>query len=148
MIWKPHLTVAAVIERNDQFLMVEEQADNQIVYNQPAGHVENNESIYDAIIREVNEETAWDFTPEYIVGLYKWRKADIDRTFIRVCFAGSVNNHQASQKLDDDILNASWVSLTDLSSMDAEKMRSPMVKQCIDDYRLNKRYPLDFITEW
>ncbi len=148
MTWKPHLTVAAVIERDGKFLMVEEQADGNTVYNQPAGHVENNETIYDAVIREVNEETAWDFVPEYIVGLYKWRKADIDRTFVRICFAGAVSNHQLSQQLDEGILSANWISQTELMAMDNKKMRSPMVRQCIDDFNQGKHFPLDLITEW
>jgi len=148
MIWKPHLTVAAVIERNGEFLMVEEQADDCLVYNQPAGHVENHEAIYDAIVREVNEETAWCFTPEYIVGIYKWRKPDIDRTFVRICYTGSVHDHNPSQQLDDGILGAHWISAESLINMSSEKIRSPMVLQCIDDYRQNKHYPLDVITEW
>ena len=148
MIWTPHLTVAAVIERDGEMLMVEELADSRNVYNQPAGHVENQETIYDAVIREVNEETAWCFKPEYIVGLYKWRKPEIDRTFVRICFAGSVENHNPAQALDDGILAASWISSEQLLNMSAERMRSPLVKQCINDYRQGKQYPLDFITEW
>jgi len=148
MIWKPHLTVAAVIERNGELLMVQENDGDCVVYNQPAGHVENQETFYDAIIREVNEETAWCFTPEYIVGLYKWRKLHIDRTFVRVCFSGSVKNHNPTQQLDDGILSADWIPTEQLLSMNAEKMRSPMVKKCIDDYLLGMRYPMDLITEW
>lgn len=149
MIWTPRLTVAAVIERDGKFLMVEERDENndRNVYNQPAGHVENHESIQAAIIREVKEETAWDFSPEYIVGLYKWRKHDIDTTFIRLCFAGSVSNHASEQELDDGILAANWWSFEEVMSIDSQLMRSPMVWQCINDYRHEIKYPLDFITE-
>lgn len=148
MTWKPHLTVAAVIERDGQFLMVKERSDNLTVYNQPAGHVENEETIFDAIVREVNEETAWHFTPEYIVGLYKWRKADIDRTFVRICYSGTVKDHNALQQLDDGILSANWMTIEELMNMDTQKMRSPMVRQCINDYGKGSQFPLDFITEW
>ena len=148
MIWTPRLTVAAVIETDGKFLMVEERKDARTVYNQPAGHVENQESIQDAIIREVKEETAWDFTPEYIVGFYKWRKQDIDTTFIRLCFAGSVAHHDPEQALDDGILAANWFSHEEITAIDAQRMRSPMVRQCLDDYRRNIKYPLEMISEW
>ena len=148
MIWTPRLTVAAVIETDGKFLMVEERKDARTVYNQPAGHVENQESIQDAIIREVKEETAWDFTPEYIVGFYKWRKQDIDTTIIRLCFAGSVTHHDPKQALDDGILAANWFSHEEITAIDAQRMRSPMVRQCLDDYRRNIKYPLEMISEW
>ena len=147
MIWTPHFTVAAVIQRDGKFLMVEERKDERSVYNQPAGHVENQETIQNAVIREVKEETAWDFTPEYIVGCYKWRKQDVDITYIRVCFAGSVSHHDPEQALDDGILAANWLSYEDITSMNTQKMRSPMVCKCIDDYRNQIQYPLELIRE-
>jgi len=148
MIWTPHLTVAAVIEQDGKFLMVEERDGDRTVYNQPAGHVENEETIYDAVIREVKEETAWDFLPQHIVGIYKWRKPDKDITFVRVCFAGEVSQHDPDQALDDGILAATWLSHKELTAMDTQRMRSPLVQQCINDYNGNKKYPLDMITEW
>jgi len=148
MIWTPHLVVSAVIEHEGKFLMVEEQRDGHTVYNQPAGHVENQEAIQDAVIREVKEETAWDFAPEYIVGCYKWRKQNTDTTYIRLCFAGKASNHDPEQALDDGILSANWIPYDDIISMDAQRMRSPMVRQCIDDYRRKIKYPMELITEW
>jgi len=128
--------------------MVEERDGDRTVYNQPAGHVENKESIIDAVSREVKEETAWDFTADYICGLYKWRKQDNDTTFIRICFAGSVTNHQPEQELDDGIISANWLPFEQLSGLDEQRMRSPMVRQCITDFINGTRYPLEFITEW
>jgi len=147
MIWTPHLTVAAVIERDGKFLMVEEHKNGRTVFNQPAGHVENQETIHAAIIREVKEETAWDFMPEFIVGVYKWRKQDVDTTYIRVCFAGHVSNHDPEQALDNGILAANWLSYTDITALDAQQIRSPMVSTCINDYRHKAKYPLGLITE-
>ena len=70
MIWKPHATVAAIIERDNKFLLVEEMVQGQAVFNQPAGHLDPDENLVDAVIRETREETAWDFTPEAITGIY------------------------------------------------------------------------------
>lgn len=148
MIWTPHLTVAAVIERDGQFLMVKERSHLRTVFNQPAGHVENQETVIDAVIREVKEETAWTFCPEYIIGLYKWRNPDNDTTFLRVCYAGTVSQHTASQALDEDILSAEWIATEKLLAMDNQQLRSPMVKKCIKDYLDDKHYPLDIINEW
>jgi len=148
MIWTPHLTVAAVIEQEGKFLMVEERDNGRTVFNQPAGHVENKETIHDAVIREVKEETAWDFLPEYIVGIYKWRKPDNDITFVRVCFAGIVSQRDPHQALDDGIIAATWLSHKELTTMDTQRMRSPLVRQCINDYSENTKYPLGMIKEW
>ena len=148
MIWTPHLTVAAIVERNEKFLMVKETDDGRAVYNQPAGHVEKHETVQDAIVREVKEETAWDFLPEYIVGFYKWHKQDSDTTYVRICYAGKASNHDPEQALDDGILSANWLDFDDIMSMDSKSMRSPMVRKCISDYRNKIEYPLEFITEW
>ena len=147
MVWKPHVTVAAVIERDGEFLMVEEIADQQAVYNQPAGHLEDGESFIDAIIREVQEETAWQFMPNAISGIYRWRKPDDDKTFVRVCFTGTLGEHSPTQKLDKGIIAAPWLPRSKLLALPASRLRSPMVKLCLEDYLADKRYPLDMITE-
>ena len=147
MIWTPHLTVSAVIERDGRFLMVEEHADGLIVINQPAGHVEKDEYIPDAVIREVNEETAWQFIPEYIVGIYQWRKPETGPSFLRVCFAGSVDNQNPSQKLDEGIISAKWLSYDELCALPETTLRSPLVLRCINDYLSGNRYPMDMIHE-
>lgn len=147
MIWKPHVTVAAVIERDGEFLMVEEIADQQAVYNQPAGHLEDGETFVDAIIREVQEETAWQFMPDAITGIYRWRKADEGKTFVRVCFSGTLGEHTSKQILDEGIIAASWLPLEQLQALSASRLRSPMVLKCIDDYLSGHRYPLEMIHE-
>jgi 8-oxo-dGTP pyrophosphatase MutT (NUDIX family) len=146
MIWKPHATVAAVIERDGLFLMVEESSDGEIVYNQPAGHLDPNESLIQAAIRETREETAWRFQPEAIVGIYRWLHEPTDRTYLRVCFSGDCDDHHADQALDDGILRAVWLSREELLAQ-PDKLRSPMVMRCIDDYLAGKRYPLELLQD-
>ena len=106
MSWHPHVTVAAIIEQDDKFLIVKEQSDGKVVYNQPAGHLEANETLLNAVVREVQEETAWQFIPEFIVGLYRMHVASKNVTYLRVCFSGSANNHSPDQALDDGIIEA------------------------------------------
>ena len=145
-VWKPHATVAAVIERDGRYLMVEELIRGQLVYNQPAGHLDPNESIVDAAIRETKEETAWDFKPEYISGIYRWDQPETGRCFLRFSFVGSCDKHDTEQALDDGIVRAVWLSREELASQ-PEKLRSPMVLTCIDDYLAGNKYPLELLTD-
>jgi len=147
MIWTPHLTVAAVIERDGHFLMVEEESDGQKVFNQPAGHVEKNEYIPDAVIRETLEETAWQFKPEFITGIYQWRKPNTGPSFLRVCFAGYVTNHNPELELDEGILAAKWLSYDELCALPETHLRSPMVLRCIEDYLSGNHYSMDMLHE-
>lgn len=145
--WPPHITVAAVIHRDNKFLMVEENSDNRIVYNQPAGHLEPNETPLSAIIRETLEETAWYFVPKAIVGFYLYRSPENNITYLRICFTGEVSHQEAVQKLDVGIIRTLWLSRQELKDK-TEKLRSPMVLKCIDDYLANQHYPLDLITDF
>ncbi len=152
MVWKPHATVAAVIPRGDTFLVVEEPRSAGIVFNQPAGHLEDGESLQQAIIREVREETAWQFTPEYILGIYRWRNPAKGNTHMRTTFVGSVTNHDPNQDLFDGIISATWKTQADLKTLGATgRLRSPLVLTCINDYLQGQRYPLsvcrDICTE-
>ena len=144
MTWKPHTTVAAVIERDGQFLMVEEEIDGRVVFNQPAGHLDPNESLHTAVIRETREETAWSFVPQAITGIYLWQLDASQRTYLRVAFCGSCSNHDTQQKLDDDIIRAVWMTREELLAQ-SHKLRSPMVMRCIDDYLAGQRYPLELL---
>jgi len=146
MIWKPHATVAAVIEREGRFLMVEEDSEGAIVYNQPAGHLDPNESLIEAAIRETREETAWGFQPEAIVGIYRWLHEPTERTYLRVCFTGQCHDHRLEQTLDDGILQALWLSRDELLARE-DKLRSPLVMRCIDDYLAGHRYPLQILSD-
>lgn len=146
MIWKPNVTVAAIIERDGRFLMVEEEADGSIVYNQPAGHLDEGESLIAAVIRETLEETAWDFEPESIVGIYQWTKASVDLTFLRVCFSGQAIQHHPLQPLDKEIVRTVWMTKEMIAEM-THRLRSPMVMACIDDYLSGKRFSLDLLQQ-
>ncbi len=145
MIWKPHTTVAAIIERNNKFLMVEELIHGELVINQPAGHLDPDESLITAVIRETQEETAWQFMPEAITGIYLWKHPDNGESFLRIAFCGDCKNHNASQALDEGIQAAVWKTRDELIH-NPQKLRSPMVINCIDDYLAGKRSPLDLLT--
>jgi len=143
MAWKPGVTVAAVIERNNTFLMVEELIDGQRVINQPAGHLDDNESLVEAVIREVREETAWNFRPSALLGIYRWQHPTKKLTHMRTTFVGDVIDHDPDQPLDKPVLRAEWFALEQLQK--DENLRSPLVLRCIDDYLSGKRYPLELL---
>ncbi len=145
MIWMPHVTVAAVIKRADRFLMVTEESDEGVVFNQPAGHWEENETLVDAVIRETLEETAYQFAPDGLVGCYQWKIPNKDKTYLRFCFYGRVTGYNKNQSLDDGIISANWHSLDEIEQQSCHK-RSPMVLACINDYLNGKRYSLDMLN--
>ena len=145
MIWKPDVTVAAVIEREGRFLMVEERVGQSLVINQPAGHLEPNESLIEAAIRETLEETAWRFKPEAVCGVYLWRHPERDVTYLRIAFAGRVTEQLQERSLDQGIQQALWLSRDELAQR-ATELRSPLVLRCIDDYLSGNRYPLELLT--
>lgn len=137
----PEITVAAITETNGRFLVVEERINQRLVFNQPAGHVEPGESLLTAIIREVREETAWRFEPESLIGVYLWRSPESGVTTKRFAFSGSVDDHQAQQALDDGIIGTHWLSRADLQDR-KQRLRSPLVMLCIEDYLDGKRQSL------
>ncbi|HEX6637072.1 MAG TPA: NUDIX hydrolase [Steroidobacteraceae bacterium] len=141
MGWNPEVTVAAVVERDGRFLVVEELIGGQLVLNQPAGHLEDRESLVEAAVRETREETAWRFRPEALVGIYLWRSPDSGRSFLRFAFCGAVDLHDASQPLDRGIQRALWLTRDQLRAQGA-RLRSPMVLRCLDDYLKGRRLPL------
>lgn len=145
MIWKPHATVCSIVERAGKFLIVEEDVEGDIVYNQPAGHLDPGEDLIEAVIRETREETAWLFEPQALVGVYLWQQPGTERTFLRFSFCGSCSDHDKNQALDAGILNALWLSRDELVQQ-KEKLRSPMVIQCIDDYLSGQQYPLEMLA--
>jgi 8-oxo-dGTP pyrophosphatase MutT (NUDIX family) len=146
MSLRPDLTVAAVVERHGQFLLVEERVGNRMVFNQPAGHVERGESLIEAAIRETLEETAWHFEPESLVGIYFWEQPERQRSFLRFTFCGQVSNHDPLRRLDRGIERAVWMNREQIL-MRSSRLRSPMVMKCIDDYVAGTRYPLDMVTQ-
>jgi 8-oxo-dGTP pyrophosphatase MutT (NUDIX family) len=146
MIWTPHVTVAAVAERAGKFLLVEELVDGQRVLNQPAGHLDKGESLLDAVVRETLEETAWRFTPRALVGIYRWRHARNDITFLRATFSGDVTDHNPDLKLDHGIEANVWMTRTELAAM-WQRLRSPLVLRCIDDYLAGARHALSVLSD-
>jgi 8-oxo-dGTP pyrophosphatase MutT (NUDIX family) len=144
MIHRPDLTVAAVVERDGRFLLVEERVSNRMVFNQPAGHVEKGEQFVEAVVRETLEETAWAFHPEALVGIYFWEQPEQSKCFLRAAFCGRVSSHDPTRRLDRGIERALWMSREQIVARSA-RLRSPMVLGCIDDYLDGARYPLDVI---
>ena len=141
MVWKPHVTVAAVAQRHGQFLFVEERVGGELVINQPAGHLEPGENLIEAVVRETLEETAWRFEPEALVGIYLWRQPQNGSTFLRFSFAGRVSGHDTSLDLDDGIERALWLTRDQLISQQP-RLRSPMVLRGVDDFLAGQRIPL------
>jgi 8-oxo-dGTP pyrophosphatase MutT (NUDIX family) len=139
------VTVAAIIERSGKFLVVEERAAGGLVLNQPAGHLEQGESLLTAVVRETLEEAGHRFEPEHVVGFYLWRSMDADTTYLRVAFSGSVEPSADVAALDDGIVAVHWLSRMQIVQR-ASQLRSPMVLRCIDDYFSGQRYPLDCLT--
>lgn len=143
-IWKPNVTVAAVIEREGRFLLVEEETEDGVRFNQPAGHLDEGESLVDACAREALEETAWHFRPTSLVGVYQWPRPQGDITYLRFAFAGELGDREAERVLDAGILRAVWLSIDEVEAVKA-RHRSPLVWQCMEDYRAGRRYPLELI---
>lgn len=141
-----HITVAAVIEREGRYLLVEEQSGERIVYNQPAGHLESGETLLEAVTRETREETAWHFRPTALLGIYRWTSLENNLTYLRFCFTGECLEHDPHQPLDTGILRTWWLTREEVIAS-APKHRSPLVLRCIDDYRTGKRYPLTIYTD-
>ena len=137
----PEITVAAVTEKDGRFLVVEERIDRRLVLNQPAGHVEPGETLLQAIVREVREETGWLFTAKELVGVYLWRRPDTGSMTKRFTFTGAVTDHRPDQPLDDGIITTHWLTQADLQSRELE-LRSPLVLRCIEDYLAGQRQPL------
>lgn len=145
MDWSPRLTVATIVEREGRFLLVEEYADGaELVYNQPAGHLDEHETLAAAAIRETLEETAWEIQIDAVVGVYYWTHPKGD-TFVRTCFAGTALRHHPDQALDRGIQRALWLTRAEIAALEP-RLRSPMVLRCLDDYRAGKRLPLDVFS--
>ena len=144
-VWKPSVTVAAVIERGGKFLFVEERIDGRRVLNQPAGHLDPGESLVAACSREVLEETAHRFTPTALVGIYRWHYAAQDVTFLRFCFSGAVDAVEEGRQLDKEIVALHWLGIEELKRRKSEH-RSPLVQKCVEDFLGGRRYPLELLS--
>jgi 8-oxo-dGTP pyrophosphatase MutT (NUDIX family) len=139
------VTVAAIIERDQRFLVVEERVGGQVVLNQPAGHLEPGESLLAAAVRETLEETGHHFEPLGVVGIYVWHSDEADTTFLRVTLCGSAQAPAATPRLDEGILDIHWLTHSQILGREKD-LRSPMVRRCLDDYVAGIRYPLECLT--
>ena len=146
MNWQPDITVAAVIERGQRFLMIEERIERRVVLNQPAGHVERGESLLAAVRRETLEESAWQFTPEWLTGIYPWRHPRSGRDTLRFTFSGSIAAHDPTRPLGAPVIATHWLTRAELLAR-ASALRTPVVMRCIDDYLAGQRLPLAVIGE-
>lgn len=143
-IWRPSVTVAAVIERDGRFLFVQERSEGRLVLNQPAGHLDPGESLLEACRREVREETAHRFEPTALVGVYRWHYAAKDVTFLRFCFRGNLAGSE-SRPLAREIVSLQWLSPGQLRER-APEHRSPLVQKCVDDFLAGRNYPLAVLS--
>lgn len=146
-IWKPNVTVAALIEQDGRFLLVEEETEDGLRLNQPAGHLDEGESLVAACVREALEETAWNFVPKALVGVYQWQRPRGDITYLRFAFAGEVGAHDAGRALDDGIVRALWMTPAEIAAS-RSRHRSPLILQCVEDWLGGRRFPLDLIRHY
>jgi 8-oxo-dGTP pyrophosphatase MutT (NUDIX family) len=145
-IWKPSVTVAAVIVVENKFFMIEEETAEGVRINQPAGHLDPGETLEQAVVRETLEETAHDFLPEALLGTYLSRYVAAtgeEFTYLRFAFTGELGQ-QHDRALDHGILRTVWMSYEELAASQA-RHRSPLVMQCVDDYLQGKRAPLSLL---
>ena len=145
MALKPEVTVAAVTQVESRFLCVEERISQKLVLNQPAGHVEIGETLVEAVVREVREETAWLFEPEALLGVYLWRNPVSNKSTLRFAFTGSVSDHRPAQPLDRGIVCTRWLTHDELREREP-RLRSPLVLRCIGDFLTDRRLPLDAVA--
>jgi 8-oxo-dGTP pyrophosphatase MutT (NUDIX family) len=147
MVWKPDVTVAAVVERDGRFLLVEEHTERGLLLNQPAGHLEAGESIVAAVVRETLEETAWEFAPEHLIGIYRLRPSGSEVTYVRFAFSGRLGRHHADRALDTGIVRVVWLGAEEIRA-GRDRHRSPLVVRCMEDYLAGIRAPLDLLVDY
>ena len=147
MIWKPNVTVAAIIEENRKFLLVEEHTSQGLKLNQPAGHLEANESLLQAVVREAREESACEFEPQHLVGVYRWHSVTSDTTYLRFAYSGRILVRHVGQALDEGIVRALWMTAEEIRAT-VPRHRSPLILHCVEDYLAGKRFPLELVTHY
>jgi 8-oxo-dGTP pyrophosphatase MutT (NUDIX family) len=144
--WKPNVTVAAVVERDGRFLFVEEAIGKRHVLNQPAGHLEQGESLSGAVRREVLEETGWTVEPDGLVGVYLLRSETEGVTYLRFCFSTRLIAHDPQRPLDPEIERTRWLTVDELRR-ESGRHRSTLVLRSVEDYLAGQRYPLELLRD-
>jgi ADP-ribose pyrophosphatase YjhB (NUDIX family) len=144
--WQPDVTVATLVVADGRLLCVEERVNGRLVLNQPAGHLEPDESLQDAALRETREETGWDVRLTGFVGTYQWKAPETGRHYLRFAFAAEPGRHDPGRPLDDGIVRAVW--MTPQALHDArDRHRSPLVWQVVSDYLAGQRFPLSLLRQ-
>ncbi|MEN2508661.1 NUDIX hydrolase [Stutzerimonas stutzeri] len=146
MTWHPHITVATIVEADGRFLMVEESKGGRLVLNQPAGHLEPNETLRQAALRETLEETGWTVELSGVVGIYLYTAPSNGVTYQRVCFAATPLTHDPQRTLDEGITGALWMTRDELVAQ-PERWRSELILRCIDDYLAGQPYDLAVVRD-
>ena len=142
--WQPDVTVATVVVAEGRLLCVEERADGRLVINQPAGHLEPDESLAEAALRETREETGWDVRLTAFLGAYQWKAEETGRHYLRFAFAAEPERHDPSRALDDGIVQALWLTPDELLAR-RDQHRSPLVWQVVADHLAGQRTPLSVL---
>ncbi|WNH50390.1 NUDIX hydrolase [Stenotrophomonas aracearum] len=143
--WTPHVTVATVVVRDGQLLLVEEAIDGRAVLNQPAGHLEPGESLAGAALRETLEETGWTVRLTAFIGTYQWTAPD-GTPFLRFAYVAEPVAHDPARPLDTGILRALWLDPAQLRA-DPTRLRSPLVWEVVSDFLAGQRHPLSIVKE-
>jgi ADP-ribose pyrophosphatase YjhB (NUDIX family) len=143
--WKPNVTVAAVVARRGRYLLVEERSTRGLVLNNPAGHLERGESLIDAVVREVREETACVFTPTHLVGIYLAPADAAGVSYLRFAFTGRVGAPEPGAALDDGIERTLWLTRAQIAAA-APRHRSALLARCVADHAAGRRYPLTLLA--
>ncbi|MDE2155865.1 MAG: NUDIX hydrolase [Xanthomonadaceae bacterium] len=141
-IWRPHVTVACVVADGDRYLMVEEEVGDRIAWNQPAGHLDDGESLVAAAVRETLEETGWTVELQHLIGVHQWRSTEHGDAVVRFSFAARAVSHDATRPLDTGIRRALWLNRGEIAAL-GERLRSPLVLLSIDAWLAGQRLPLD-----
>lgn len=140
-IWRPHVTVACVVADGDRFLMVEEDIRGTRQFNQPAGHLEPDETLPQAALRETLEETGWEIALDCFIGVQQWHSPVHASHIVRFAFAGHPLRHQPGRRLDAGIVRALWMPYPEIATL-GERLRSPLVLATLDDWLAGQRLPL------
>lgn len=144
-VWCPRVTVATVVPRDGRFLLVEETVHGRAVINQPAGHLEPDETLQAAAVRETLEETGWHVELECLVGIQQWASSTSGSQFVRFTFAARPLKHDPALPLDNGILRAIWLDREEIAAA-GNRLRSPLILSSIDDWLGGRRLPLDSIS--
>ncbi|WP_243048929.1 NUDIX hydrolase [Dyella sp. RRB7] len=143
-VWCPHVTVACVVADGDRYLMVEEEVNGRLAYNQPAGHLDDKESLLTAAVRETLEETGWTVALEHLIGVHQWRSTEHGDGVVRFSFAARALDHDPGRPLDKGIRRALWLTRDEIAAL-GERLRSPLVLMSIDAWLAGQRYPLGML---